>query len=126
MQNIIQKDGFSFAFDANTCSSCNGACCRGESGYIWLRSDEIASIAEYLQLDREEFLQNYCKKEGYRYTLKELKRGGEYFCVFFEENRGCSIYPVRPKQCKEYPFWDRYKDTNNIQEVCQECKGIVL
>ena len=126
MQNIIQKDGFSFAFNTNACSSCNGACCRGESGYIWLSKDEIVSIASYLQLDVHDFLQDYCKKEGYRYTLKELKQTGEYFCIFFEETQGCSIYPVRPKQCREYPFWDRYKDKNSIQEVCQECKGIVL
>ncbi|BCD62230.1 hypothetical protein NitYY0826_C1106 [Nitratiruptor sp. YY08-26] len=126
MQLVIKKEGFSFAFDPNACASCNGACCRGESGYIWVSKQEIEAIAQFLQLSTQDFISNYLKKEGYRYSIKEIKSKGEHFCIFFEEGRGCSIYPVRPKQCRDYPFWKRYKDKKNISEVCQECKGILL
>ncbi len=124
--SIIEKEGFPFSFDTNACFSCNGACCRGESGYIWVDRKEIEAIASYLQMSSERFIEDFLKKEGYRYSLKEFKKGGEYFCIFFdEEKNGCSIYPVRPKQCSSYPFWDRYKDEKYLHEVCKECKGIV-
>ncbi len=126
MRDLIKKDGFIFAFDPQACFSCNGACCRGESGVVWLKKKDVENIAKYLGITEKSFLQEYCKKERYSYTLKELKRKGEYFCVFFEEGKGCQIYPARPKQCKDYPFWERYKDKNYIDEVCKECKGILL
>jgi len=126
MRNLIVKKDFLFAFDQNACSNCNGACCRGESGYIWLNKQEIVAISSYLDISFENFLNEYCKKVGYKYTLKELKQNNEYLCVFFEENKGCKIYPVRPKQCKDYPFWERYKKNKNIHEVCKECPGILF
>ena len=126
MSNIIKNDDFVFSFDQNACASCNGACCRGESGYIWVNNTEIKSIAEYLKIDYEKFVQTFLYKEGYRYSIKERKKNGEYLCIFFDEQKGCEIYPVRPKQCRTYPFWDRYKSTENLSEVCAECKGIIL
>ena len=126
MRDVIMKEGFSFAFDTQACSLCNGACCRGESGYVWLSKEEIVRIADFMRISKEKFLQYFCKKVRYRYTIKEYKKNGEYFCIFFEEGRGCQIYAVRPKQCKDYPFWERYKNGNNIDEVCQECRGILL
>ncbi|BAF70101.1 YkgJ family cysteine cluster protein [Nitratiruptor sp. SB155-2] len=126
MRSIVEKEGFAFRFDQNACTSCNGACCRGESGYIWVNSKEIAQISDFLGMKSEQFKKEYLIKVGYRYSLKELKINGEHFCIFFEEGKGCTIYPVRPMQCRTYPFWDRYKEKKNLQEVCQECKGILL
>ncbi len=123
MRDIIKKEGFGFAFDQSACASCNGACCRGESGYVWVNSKEIEAIANFLKIGTERFIADYLVKVGYKWSLKELKRKGEYFCVFFEN--GCTIYPVRPAQCRSYPFWKRYKDKKYISEVCAECKGIL-
>ena len=125
MQNIVKKDGFGFAFDPDACGSCNGACCRGESGYVWVNGAEIEAISSYLKMDSKQFIDEYLKKEGYRFTLKELKINDEYQCVFFDEKVGCEIYPVRPAQCREFPFWQRYRDDKNLSEVCRECKGIL-
>lgn len=123
MRDIIKKEGFDFAFDPNACASCNGACCRGESGYIWVSKAEIEAIAKYLGLQSERFIEEYLVKVGYRWSLRELKREGEHICVFFDG--GCTIYEVRPSQCRSYPFWERYKDKKYISEVCAECKGIL-
>ncbi len=124
MQNIVKKEGFTFSFDQSACMGCNGACCRGESGYVWVSPEEIEAISEFLKMDTEDFIREYLKKSGYKWSIKEIKQGGEYLCAFFD--KGCTIYPVRPKQCREFPFWDRYKDAKNIQEVVRECPGIVL
>jgi len=124
MRNLIKKEGFEFYFDQNGCFSCEGNCCTGESGYIWVDKEEIKNIADFLKIDIEDFKKDFLKKEKYRYTIKEVKIKKEYHCIFF--NKGCQIYPVRPKQCKTYPFWERYKDKKNLDEVIKECPAIIL
>jgi Fe-S-cluster containining protein len=125
MQDIMRKDGFSFGFDPSACFSCEGNCCIGESGYIWSTPKEIDDMAEFLGLKREDFVIRYTKKVGYRTSLKELMIRDSFHCIFFDASKkGCQIYPVRPKQCRTFPFWDHFKD--NVEEVVKECPGIII
>ncbi len=34
--NIVTKEGFDFTFDPIGCETCEGNCCIGESGNIWI------------------------------------------------------------------------------------------
>ncbi len=121
---LITKDGYNFAFDAKACEDCKGACCIGESGYIWATTDEIANIAKYLNRDFNSFVSEYIKKVGYRYSLKEIPYNDGFRCVFFNtKNSRCDIYPVRPKQCATFPFWEHFK--TNFKELEEECQGIL-
>ncbi len=119
---IIKKEGFPYKFNADACMECEGNCCIGESGYIWVTSKEIEKIAEFLKIDIEKFKKLYLIKVGYKYSLKEKKYKNGYACIFFKN--GCTIYPVRPNQCRTFPFWDYFK--NNINELINECPGIIL
>ena len=119
------KEGYGYCFDPSKCASCGGHCCRGESGYIWVKYEEISRIATYLSLSVEDFATIYLKKVGHRYSLieKELKED-DHACIFFDENKEqCSIYDARPLQCRTFPFWEQFK--NNENEVRDECPGIV-
>jgi Fe-S-cluster containining protein len=86
------------------CTQC-GNCCSGDPGYVWATKDEIARIAEFLGrtdgwLDRTQL-----RRVGFRYSLTE-KRDGD--CIFLKREGGkamCGIYPVRPTQCRTWPFW---------------------
>jgi Fe-S-cluster containining protein len=123
--NIISKEGFDYGFDPSKCAACEGKCCTGESGYIWLTPDEMVKIAKYLQMELEDFKSTYLRKVRYRYSLKEQLVGESYECIFFDTAaKNCAIYPVRPTQCATFPFWDYFKD--HIEEVVEECPGIVL
>lgn len=124
MSNLIKKDGFNFAFEPKTCQSCEGNCCIGESGYIWINSKEIEKLANFLQLDIENFKNRYLFKVGYKYSIKEISLGKNSFaCCFFDlTNKQCSIYEYRPTQCRTFPFWDYFK--NNEEEVYKECPAI--
>ena len=120
----MQKEGFSYRFDPNACQSCGGRCCTGESGYIYLNSNEIEQIADLLGLEIDMFIKDYLYKKGYKYSIKEIKYQGSYECVFFDrENQHCSIYQARPLQCRTFPFWDYYKQ--RIDELKQECPGVI-
>src|SRR3954454_20260637 len=107
-------DGLKF-----TCQQC-GNCCTGGPGYVWISDEEIQRLAEYLKLSQQETIEKYCRRINGRLSLKEVRRGPLYDCVFLTEQkvepgngdrvvqpkRGCSIYPVRPLQCRTWPFWD--------------------
>jgi len=122
---MIKKEGFKYAFNPAACASCEGRCCTGESGYIWITPAEMQSVADLLGLEFNEFTSKFVKKVGYKYSLVENKIGDNYECVFFDsQKKQCSIYEARPKQCRTFPFWDSFKD--DVDEVVKECPGIVL
>jgi uncharacterized protein len=106
-------DGLSF-----TCTQC-GNCCTGPPGYVWISDTEIDRLAEHLKLTRAQTLKKHCRRIGGKISLKETKsEAGLYDCNFLTTEtrtlpdgttrtiRGCSIYPVRPLQCRTWPFWD--------------------
>jgi len=124
MSNIIKKDGYPYSFDAGACSSCQGRCCTGESGYIYVTKSEIENIAKLLELDVRDFVSKYLFKKMYKYSIKEIEYNGSFECVFYDrESNGCKIYEARPTQCKTFPFWDYYK--TRVEELKLECPGII-
>ncbi len=124
MSSIIKKDGYKYSFDPIKCGECEGNCCIGESGYIWVTQKEILTIANFLNEELAEFTESYLIKVGYRYSLKERLVGKDnYECIFFDSKiKGCGIYSHRPSQCRSYPFWDYFK--NNTDELKKECIAI--
>ena len=120
----MKQDGFDFAFDPKACESCEGNCCIGESGYIWVTPEEIRAIATHLDMDESDFRRDRLRKVQYRYSLKERQLGESFECEFFDKSkRQCGIYDVRPSQCRSFPFWDYFK--TRIDEVKKECPGII-
>ena len=90
-------DGLKF-----TCTQC-GKCCTGEPGYVWVSEEEITKLAAFRGEDRKEFLAMHTKKSRGRVTLREKPNGD---CIFYDSKRGCTVYSVRPIQCRTWPFWD--------------------
>jgi Fe-S-cluster containining protein len=124
-ENTIAQEGYSYKFIPSACVSCGGACCIGESGYIWAKYAEIEKMANFLELTIEEFATMYLRKVKHRYSLIEKKLDeSNYACIFFDSTiKQCSIYPVRPYQCRTFPFWEIFK--GDIEEVKKECPGII-
>jgi len=109
------------------CSQC-GRCCAGpEEGYVWLTEAEIIAIASHLGMDPVEVRKRYVRKAEGRYSLREVPRSHD--CVFLTADqgngRGCRIYPVRPAQCRTWPFWDaNLQDPTSWTLANLRCKGI--
>lgn len=99
------------------CQRC-GNCCRGEPGYVWVNTKEAEAISSYIQESPEKFAKKYLRKAGHRISLIERPDGD---CVMY--SNGCSIYEVRPKQCRTFPFWSsnlKSKDTwGALKDFCQ-------
>lgn len=93
------------------CTQC-GNCCTGPTGFVWFTPKEAEAIAAYLEITVEAFYERYTKSIMGRRSLDEVKiKQGMYDCVFLSRDAetgkaGCSIYPVRPTQCRTWPFWE--------------------
>ncbi len=88
------------------CIQC-GRCCAGPGeGYVWVTDEEIADIAKFLNLSVAQMRDRHVRKALRRLTLVERKDNHD--CIFLTPpgtSRGCSIYSVRPAQCRTWPFW---------------------
>ena len=84
------------------CSQC-GRCCRGpDEGYIWVTKPEVERIARHLDITIEKLNSKYLRRVGLRRTIIEDLATKD--CIFLENGK-CIIYPVRPNQCRTWPFW---------------------
>jgi Fe-S-cluster containining protein len=124
-----------------TCTQC-GNCCTGGPGFVWISREEIVRLAAHLKLSPEQTVERYCRKIDGQFSLRERRtRGGAYDCVFLTETkvpqvaedgqkivltrRGCSIYPVRPLQCRTWPFWpENLGSQKNWDASAQRCHGM--
>ncbi len=106
------------------CTQC-GNCCSGEPGYVWATKEEIAGIAKFLGRTDGTLDKKYLRRVGLRYSLTE-KPGGD--CIFLKRADGksmCGIYPVRPLQCRTWPFWkENLKSADAWNEANQNCPGL--
>jgi len=124
-KRLIQREGFDFSFDPEACTQCQGKCCNGDSGNIFVNRKDIQAISEFLGIETSRFIEEYLTKVSYKFSIKEIKTDRNYACIFFDtKSNRCSIYPVRPNQCRTFPFWHYFKD--RPEEVARECPGILL
>jgi len=94
-----------------TCLRC-AECCSWR-GYVYVTSKEVERMAVHLGIGIYDFTERYTRlsDDRLRLSLKE-KENGE--CVFLDGNT-CRVYPVRPKQCAEFPTaWS----VEGIEHIC--------
>jgi len=77
-------------------------CCvnHGDYEYVYLEDGEERRIARFLELSRARFRERYTEMDDEYLVL----RMDQPACPFLEGRR-CRIYPVRPVQCRTFPFW---------------------
>ncbi len=104
-------------------AGCSG-CCGGFPGYVWLdRESDVPRISRFLGLSEGDFLARYTRVVEGRISLKDLP-DQKWNCVMLKEGR-CSIYAVRPTQCRTYPFWaSNLAARSQWDALADECPGI--
>ena len=107
------QDGLRFR-----CTRC-GHCCTGEPGFVWITDEELAAIAAHRGESLEEVRSLYSRWTDRGRTLREKVNGD---CVFYDRQEGCTVYPVRPPQCRTWPFWESNvaspEDWDRTRAVC--------
>src|SRR2546426_5345733 len=109
------QDGLRFE-----CTRC-GNCCTGAPGFVWVADPELAAIAAFRAEPLEHVRGLFTRLVGNRRSLREKANND---CVFYDRREGCTIYAVRPRQCRSWPFWESNVATPEAwQRTCQACPG---
>ncbi len=121
---ILRKKGFEFGFDPEACAACAGRCCSGDPGRIWVSEGEIAKISRFLGIHPVDLVHTCLYRVDGRLSIREVPADDGFRCLFLESGRParCAVYPVRPRQCRTFPFWDRYRGRGRL--LAEECPGI--
>jgi uncharacterized protein len=95
-------------------------CCR-VTGWVYVTEDDIRNAAAYVGMPRADFEAKYVVRS--KYTTRWRKPKGEQ-CHFLKES-GCAIHPVKPAQCRLFPFWpELVENRDNWNDAAQNCPGI--
>ena len=113
---------------AFSCTQC-GQCCSGPSGYVIASEPEIEALAEHFKMTPAQFKQKYMNKTRYGMSMNEKESVAGLDCVFLDRETIpgksiCSIYHLRPAQCRTWPFWrSNLASAQRWQQTQQECPG---
>ena len=84
------------------CVRC-GKCCRWK-GLVKVTEEEADSISAFLGMDPRSFIDSLTRLSPDRTTLSLLEKE-DGSCYFYDEDaRVCRIQPVKPRQCRAFPF----------------------
>ncbi len=112
------SDGLQFE-----CMQC-GKCCTGAPGFVYLSDSDVARISVFLKVNERTFLQEYTRiVTVFDERRRSLTERPNYDCIFWKKT--CTIYPVRPFQCRSYPFWKRNLiSSREWMKAGSKCPGI--
>lgn len=121
MSSPWYKDGLRF-----TRTQC-GNCCTGAEGYVWVNQSEMRAIAAFLGRRDGRLTREHVRKVGIRFSLTEDPETGD--CCFLKTTpqgrRICGIYPLRPLQCRTWPFWEtNLASIDTWNAAAGECPGM--
>ncbi|MCP4694726.1 MAG: YkgJ family cysteine cluster protein [Desulfobacterales bacterium] len=104
--------------DIFNCQKC-GECCKGYGG-TFITERDVRTIADYIGVAPENFVEKYCEMSGGRPVLA---RGSNGYCIFLDET--CTIHPVKPRMCRAWPFIEGVRtDVNNWRIMASTCPGM--
>jgi len=96
------------------CARCLAFCCK-MAGYVEVSSHDIRRLAKHLGLSVREFEAKHIVKKT-RAGRKRIKAGDEA-CQFLGEDRSCTVYAARPRDCRGYVCWDQ--DDNTVYDFAR-------
>lgn len=96
-------------------------CCE-VSGYVYFTEDDLRNAARFLGMSAKSFEKKYVYRT--RHLLRMRKPRGERQCHFLDKG-GCGIHPVKPTQCRLFPFWpELVEDRAEWRKTARYCPGI--
>ncbi len=108
------------------CAHCGNCCAGPDEGYIWITRREVDMLAGHLAMGVDQLREKYLTQYGKRCSIVE--RADNKDCIFLTttgSGRGCAIYPVRPNQCRIWPFWSCNLSTKDAWDyAAAKCPGI--
>ena len=90
---------------------------------VYLNEAESEKIREHLQLSRSWFRRRYLRRLDDVDAYLSLQRTKSVSLL--NSDGSCRVYPVRPLQCRAYPFWPELVNSATAwQRESRRCEGI--
>jgi Fe-S-cluster containining protein len=103
--------------------ACQPGCtkCCDTRGFVYITENDLQRMAAYVGLSAKAFEKRYVVRFK---QLLRLRKPPKSQCHFLTEG-GCSVHPVKPVQCRLYPFWPELVETRaNWDTEGVLCPGI--
>jgi Fe-S-cluster containining protein len=95
-------------------------CCR-QKGFVYLSEADLLRAAKFLDMSPEAFERKYVYRTRHRMRLRVPASAT---CYFLYEG-GCSIHPVKPTQCRIFPFWPELLESKREwAKAARYCPGM--
>jgi hypothetical protein len=105
------------------CTGCGGCCTGGADHYVETSATERLAIRNFLKLSPNWFRRRYLVRVDADTTGIRLRRDGR--CPFLADDKRCRIYPVRPRQCRTYPWWpELIENQRDWTGEARRCEGM--
>jgi Fe-S-cluster containining protein len=108
------------------CTGCGG-CCTGRGNarveyYVAVTPVERRRIRKYIGVSLAWFKRRYLMR--FEDGDESLRWEGDR-CAFLDDDKRCRIDPVRPVQCRTYPFWPELVESKFAWRAeARRCEGI--
>lgn len=85
------------------CNACNNGC---EFGSGFLAGEDAKNISKFLNIPEEELKSRFLEeaelfnKKSFRPKLLRHKNKPYGRCIFYNHEKGCTVHPVKPLECK--------------------------
>ncbi|GHU93670.1 zinc/iron-chelating domain-containing protein [Spirochaetia bacterium] len=92
---------------------------------MFLSEKDLTLLAAEQKMGADEFIQVYCRWVVFGGSVEylSLKEKTGYDCIFWKD--GCTVYAGRPRQCRDFPFWDSILVSAEAWERAKsECPGM--
>lgn len=103
--------------------ACQPGCtrCCDTQGFVYITEADLLNLASFIGLSAEAFEKQYVMR--YQRILR-LRKPPASQCYFLGPS-GCNVHPVKPVQCRTYPFWpELVEDRKAWKEEGARCPGI--
>ena len=95
-------------------------CCR-RRGFVYLTENDLLRAAEFLGMSPAAFEKRYVYRTR---RLLRLRTPRDLRCQFLRDS-GCAIHPVKPAQCRLFPFWpEMVENRREWRKAAAWCPGI--
>jgi Fe-S-cluster containining protein len=90
-------------------------------GEVFLSEGDLVRIARHISVEVVEFEEKYVHRTK---SSLRLRKPSDRQCLFHREGR-CSIHPVKPVQCRVFPFWPEIIESSEAwEETAKRCPGM--
>ncbi len=104
--------------------ACQPGCtrCCDTPGSVYLTEQDLNNAANFTGMTPRAFEKRYVYRTK---NLRRLRKPPDKQCPFLEPGKGCTIHPVKPVQCRLFPYWpELVEDSAAWKATGVRCPGI--